>query len=145
MNPHRAKILIVEDNQPTRLLLRNLMHNLGVVTLDVAPDGKAALELIERNHYDLVLADWNMPCLSGIQLVRIIRQMPVAKVPVILISCDVSPRRAREALEAGVSGLVAKPFVNVDLCNKVLRILSALAPVSDSIYAPPVDLIDLTA
>ena len=71
--------------------------------------------------------------------------MPAGKVvPVILISCDVSPKRAREAMEAGVSGLVAKPFVNVNLCNKVLRILSSLAPVSDSIYyAPPVDLYDL--
>jgi two-component system, chemotaxis family, chemotaxis protein CheY len=138
MNPHRARILVVDDNQPLRLLVRTLMEKIGVQSIDEAVDGAAAVELLLLNHYDLVLADWNMPNISGLQLVQIIQEMPAKeRPPVVLISCDVSRQRSVEALGAGVSGLVSKPFVNATLCTKVVRMLSTLAPVYDITYSPP--------
>ncbi|MDP1823040.1 MAG: response regulator [Archangium sp.] len=132
MNPTQAKLLIAEDDPQERLLLRTLMQGLGVARIDEAPDGRSALELLANHPYDLVLADWNMPFLTGIQLANILRENAVGKqVPVLLISGEISARRTVEALKAGVIGLVAKPFLNAALCQKVLRILASVSPVSE--------------
>jgi two-component system chemotaxis response regulator CheY len=132
MSPNRARLLVVDDSKMLRKIIRELMVELGFVTIDEAPDGGAALKLFHEKPYDLVLSDWNMPFVTGIELLRAIRSGSVRnETPVVLFTADVSARRMVEALESGANGFVAKPFVVPALCEKILRIISTLPPRSD--------------
>jgi two-component system, chemotaxis family, chemotaxis protein CheY len=83
--------------------------------------------------YDLVLSDWNMPHVSGVELLRTIRHGKVrSHTPVLLISGDVSSRRRIEAVDAGANCFLPKPFVATELCDEVLKIISALPQAAES-------------
>ena len=127
MSPERARLLVVDDNPTMRKILRRLMRTLGVDQIDEAPDGAAAFELFEKTPYDLVLTDWNMPLLDGLDLVRRIRGSAVrGDTPVMLFTGEGSARNLIDALEAGATDFVSKPFVTGIVCQKVLRILQLL-------------------
>ena len=131
MTPDRAKLLIVDDSTMIRRLLRALMEGVGFRNIDEAPDGAAALEAFHSATYDVVLSDWNMPFVNGIQLLRTIRHGGVrSDTPLVLFTGDVSAKRMVEALEEGANGFVAKPFVAGLVCEKILRIVAALPPAS---------------
>ncbi len=121
------KLLVVDDSAMMRRLLRRLMHGLGIRFIDEAPDGAAALELFLKTPYDVVLTDWNMPVLTGLELVQKIRHGGLrSDTAVILFTGDVSARNMLDALEAGATDFVNKPFVAGIVCEKVLRILALL-------------------
>lgn len=129
MTPNRARLLVADDSRMIRKLIRELLQDLGFVSIDEAADGAAALSLFREKPYDLVLTDWNMPSLSGIDLLRAIRTGEVRhETPVVLFTADVSARRMVEALESGANGFVAKPFAVPALCEKILRLIAAVAP-----------------
>ncbi len=90
MRPDEVKLLVVDDNPMMRNVLRRLMTDLGVHFIDEAPDGGAALELFLRTAYDLVLTDWNMPVLNGLEFIRKVRHGGVrSETPVVLFTGDV--------------------------------------------------------
>jgi CheY-like chemotaxis protein len=131
MNACKARLLIVDDNACMREILRELLYDLSIEEIDEASDGRAALAMFERKEYDLVLSDWNMPFLSGLELLRAIRRSPVrADTAVLLLSSEMTSKRSVEALESGVNGVMEKPFRVAKLCDKVQRIIAALAPVT---------------
>ena len=126
MSPNRATLLVVDDSRMLRNVVHEVMQGLGIVNVDEAPDGGAALRLFHEKPYDLVLTDWNMPFVTGIELLRTIRHGSVrSETPVVLFTADVSARRLVEALESGANGFVAKPFVMPTLCEKILRIIAS--------------------
>lgn len=132
MKPNRAKLLVVDDSVSMRNIICELIQSLGFTTLDEAPNGAVALEMFLRTPYDVVITDWNMPYVSGIDLLRAIRRAPVRQqTPVLVLTGEVSAKRVVEAIEAGANGFVAKPFITPALPQKLLRIVSALSPVSD--------------
>lgn len=132
MTPNHARLLVADDSRMLRKLVHGLLQELGFVNIDEAADGAAALSLFREKPYDLVLTDWNMPSLSGIELLRAIRGGPVRnETPVVLFTGDVSARRMVEALESGANGFVAKPFVVPSLCEKILRIIASVPPTSE--------------
>jgi two-component system, chemotaxis family, chemotaxis protein CheY len=132
MTPDRAKLLIVDDSRMIRKVLRNLMQGVGFTTIDEAPDGAAALDLFRMAAYDLVLSDCNMPHVSGLELLRTIRHGTLRRdTAFVLLSGDLTAGRMVEALKAGASAIVAKPFSAPVLCEQVLRIVAALPPVSE--------------
>ena len=127
MRPDEVKLLVVDDNAMMRRVLRRLMYELGVRFIDEAPDGAVAFELFLETPYDLVLTDWNMPVLSGLELVRKIRGGGLrSDTAVILFTGDVSPRNLVDALEAGATDFIGKPFLGGIVCERVLRILALL-------------------
>ena len=133
MNPSKARLLIVDDNVCMREILREMMHDLGIVQVDEASDGRAALMMFQTNAYDIVLSDWNMPFLSGLELLRAIRGSSVrGDTAVLLLSSEMTAKRSVEALESGVNGVLEKPFKMAKLCEKVSRIVAALAPVTQT-------------
>lgn len=133
MNPSKARLLIVDDNVCMREILREMMHDLGIVQIDEASDGRAALMMFQTNAYDIVLSDWNMPFLSGLELLRAIRSSSVrGDTAVLLLSSEMTAKRSVEALESGVNGVLEKPFKMAKLCEKVSRIVAALAPVTQT-------------
>ena len=137
MDLANAKILIVDDNDAMRGNVRELMKDLGLVSIDEASNGRVGLALFESNHYDLVLTDWNMPFVNGLELLRRIRRACVgSKTPVVLLSSDVSEARALEALSAGASEFLGKASAPTKLREQVLRLVSSLAPKPDFGAAP---------
>ncbi|MDP1830403.1 MAG: response regulator [Archangium sp.] len=132
MTPNHARLLVADDSRMLRQVIRELLQDLGFVTIDEAPDGAAALSLFLEKPYDLVLTDWNMPSLSGIELLRAIRSGDVRnQTAVVLFTGDMSARRMVEALESGANGFVAKPFAVPALCDKILRIIASVPPKSE--------------
>src|SRR5271154_7373695 len=105
-------VLIVDDNQYMRKMIRNLLINCGVKDIYEAADGIAALDAIRTVAPDVVILDWEMPLLSGAELVRIVRSpgvFPMSDVPIIMLSSHGERWRIVEAVRLGVNEFLIKP------------------------------------
>lgn len=104
-------VLVVDDSAVMRRIICNMLANLGIRNVGHAPNGKVALELIDEHEYGMVLTDWNMPCMNGLELTRAIRsRADTRKMPVIMITTEGAAAERQEALEVGVNELISKPF-----------------------------------
>jgi two-component system chemotaxis response regulator CheY len=137
MNRTNTHLLVVDDSASMRQIICDLLHELGFPAVDEAVDGGTAFELFKRTPYDVVITDWYMPHTSGIELLKAIRHYEErAETPVLVLTGHVTTARVVEAIEAGANGFVAKPFVAPSLCEKVLRLVASLPPVTD--FVPPI-------
>ena len=144
MKPANARLLVVDDTESIRELMCEVLREAGVRSIDTAEGGAAALELFRVNQYDAVVTDWNMPQVTGIDLLMAIRRAGVKRdTPVLVVTADVTARRVVEAIEAGANAFIAKPFVTPALEEKLLRILAALPPITEAprVSAPPARLV----
>lgn len=104
-------ILIVDDYTTMLRIIRNLLRQLGHEEVDEAADGTAALEMMETKTYALVVADWSMQPVSGLDLLREVRSRPaLADVPFIMITARERTDDVTTARAAGVSSCIVKPF-----------------------------------
>src|SRR3954465_8628251 len=120
-------ILIVEDNQYMRKVIRNILVNIGVKNIHEAGDGIAGLEAIRMFAPDLVILDWEMPLLNGAELVRIVRSpgvFPVPDVPIIMLHGHVERWRVIEASRLGGNGCLKKPVSGKALLDRIVAILT---------------------
>jgi two-component system chemotaxis response regulator CheY len=110
----QMKILIVDDSRVMRQIVKRTLRQAGFTGHDLveAGDGSAALALILEEQPDLVLADWNMPGLTGLELLQQVRANGVT-VPFGFVTSEVSERMRERALEAGAAFVIAKPFTDV--------------------------------
>jgi DNA-binding response OmpR family regulator len=117
-------ILVVEDDDDIRDYLVLRLQRLGHDVV-AAADGQAGLELAERRRPDLVVTDWSMPRLTGIELCSALRRQPDAgDVPILMITAHGSETAKIEALAAGADDLMLKPFIPVELVRRVAALLS---------------------
>lgn len=113
------KILIVDDFSTMRRIIKNLLRDLGFTNTEEADDGTTALPMLENGHYDFLVTDWNMPGMSGIDLLRKVRAHDRLKtMPVLMVTRD----QIIEAAQAGVNGYVVKPFTAQVLKEKIEKI-----------------------
>src|SRR3954471_18185783 len=120
-------ILIVEDNQYMRKVIRNILVNIGVKNIHEAGDGIAGLEAIRMFAPDLVIVDWEMPLLNGAELVRIVRSpgvFPVPDVPIIMLTGHVERWRVIEASRLGINEFLKKPVSGKALLDRIVAILT---------------------
>lgn len=125
------QVLIVDDNQYMRKVLRNLLANLGVKDIHEAADGIAGLEAIRMYQPDIVLLDWEMPQLNGLELVRVVRSpdnFPLPDVPIIMITAHGQRWRIIEAARLGVNEFLKKPVSARSLLDRIVAILSKPRP-----------------
>jgi len=125
------EILIVDDNQYMRKVVRNLLVNLGVKNIHEAADGIAGLEAIRTYVPDVVLLDWEMPLLNGAELVRIVRSpgvFAVPDVPIIMLTAYVERWRVLDATRLGVNEFLKKPVSGKALLDRIVSILSHPRP-----------------
>jgi two-component system chemotaxis response regulator CheY len=105
-------------------VIRSVLSRLGLDNVDEAQDGVQGLRLFKLVHYHLVVTDLYMPNLDGMELLEAIRALPGREMtPVLMVSGQLTERNLREALDLGVDGFVAKPFVEAPLVEKVTRLL----------------------
>jgi two-component system, chemotaxis family, chemotaxis protein CheY len=120
-------VLIVDDNQYMRKVIRNILVNIGVKNIHEAADGIAGLEAIRMFAPDLVILDWEMPLLNGAELVRIVRSpgvFPVPDVPIIMLTGHVERWRVIEASRLGVNEFLKKPVSGKSLLDRIVAILT---------------------
>jgi CheY-like chemotaxis protein len=118
-------ILVVDDNQYMRKLVRTLLVNCGVKDIFEASDGIAALDAIRTAAPDVVILDWEMPLLSGPELVRIVRSpgvFPMPDVPIIMLTAHGERWRVVEAVKLGVNEYLTKPVSAKSLYDRLVAI-----------------------
>ena len=124
-------VLVVDDNQYMRRIIRNLLVNCGVKDIYEAADGIAALDAIRTLSPDIVILDWEMPLLSGAELVRIVRSpgvFPMPDVPIIMLSGHGERWRVVEAVRLGVNEYLIKPVCAKALYTRLVSIVTQPRP-----------------
>ncbi|UPG88998.1 chemotaxis response regulator CheY [Luteibacter aegosomaticola] len=124
------KILVVDDFSTMRRIVRNLLVELGFTNtlIQEAEDGNAALALLRSQPIDLVVTDWNMPNMTGIDLLRAIRaDASLKSLPVLMVTAENNRDQIIAAAQSGVNGYVVKPFTAVTLKEKLDKIFERLA------------------
>jgi two-component system, chemotaxis family, chemotaxis protein CheY len=120
MTDHNMKILIVDDFSTMRRIIRNMLRQLGYINMVEAVDGAEALSLLQREKVDFVISDWNMPNMSGLDLLKAIRADENLKpIPVLLVTAEALKENVVEAVKAGVNNYVVKPFTAETLKEKI--------------------------
>jgi two-component system, chemotaxis family, chemotaxis protein CheY len=124
------KILVVDDFSTMRRIVRNLLVELGFSNplIQEADDGENALVLLRSQPFDLVVTDWNMPNMTGIDLLRAIRAEDSLKgLPVLMVTAENNRDQIIAAAQAGVNGYIVKPFTAVTLKEKLTKIFERIA------------------
>jgi len=117
------KILVVDDFSTMRRIVRNLLKELGFSNVYEAEDGVDALRKLRAESFDFVVSDWNMPNMTGIELLREIRKDGALKhLPVLMVTAEAKKENIIEAAQAGASGYVVKPFTAITLDEKLKKI-----------------------
>jgi len=121
------KFLVVDDFSTMRRIVRNLLKELGFVNVQEAEDGVDALNKLRGGDFDFVVSDWNMPNMTGIDLLRAIRADATLKhLPVLMVTAEAKRENIIEAAQAGASGYVVKPFTAGTLDEKLKKIFSTM-------------------
>ena len=123
MADKNLKFLVVDDFSTMRRIVRNLLKELGYANVDEAEDGVAALQKLKSGGFQFVVTDWNMPNMSGIELLKVIRADAVLKsLPVLMITAEAKKENIIEAAQSGASGYIVKPFTAGTLDEKLVKI-----------------------
>ena len=120
------KFLVVDDFSTMRRIIKNLLHDLGYPNVTEADDGKTALPMLQAGSFDFLISDWNMPGMSGLDLIKAVRSdEKLKKMPVLMLTAEAKREQIIEAAQAGVNGYVIKPFTAETLKEKLDKILGA--------------------
>ncbi|MGA8148385.1 MAG: chemotaxis response regulator CheY [Gallionellaceae bacterium] len=126
-NRLNTKFLVVDDFPTMRRIMRNLLKALGYTNVHEAEDGVDALNKLHNGDFDFVMSDWNMPNMTGIELLRSIRADPkLNHLPVLMVTTETGREKIIEAAQAGASGYIVKPFTSAALDAKLNKIFQDL-------------------
>ena len=114
------RVLVADDSSTMRKIILRSLLAVGVPGATEAADGNEAVAMFKPGEFDLVLTDWNMPGKSGLEVVQAIRAMD-AKVPIIMVTTEAEKARVMQAIEAGVSDYLVKPFTADTLREKLAK------------------------
>jgi two-component system chemotaxis response regulator CheY len=127
MAQSNLRFLVVDDFATMRRIIRNLLKELGFTNVDEAEDGVNALAKLRENRFDFVVSDWNMPNMTGIDLLRNIRgDASLKHLPVLMVTAEAKKENIIEAAQAGASGYVVKPFTAATLDEKLKKIFQTM-------------------
>ncbi len=117
-------VLVVDDYKTMLRILRNLLNQLSFTNIDEATDGAMALGKLRQSDFGLIISDWNMEPMTGIQLLREVRADDKLKhIPFIMITAESKSENVISAKEAGVSNYIVKPFNAETLKAKLVSVL----------------------
>ncbi|MFY0675796.1 MAG: chemotaxis response regulator CheY [Neptuniibacter sp.] len=121
------KILVVDDFSTMRRIIKNLLKDLGMTNVTEADDGQTALPILKQGGIDFLVTDWNMPGMTGIDLLKEVRSDPnLASMPVLMVTAEAKKEQIIAAAQAGVNGYVVKPFTAAVLKEKIDKIFERL-------------------
>jgi two-component system chemotaxis response regulator CheY len=119
-------ILVVDDYNTMRRIIRNLLKQLGFDNVEEAADGTEALAKLKEKNFGLVVSDWNMEPMSGLDLLKQVRATEAIKnIPFIMVTAESKPENVIIAKQAGVSNYIVKPFNAETLKTKLTNVIGA--------------------
>jgi two-component system chemotaxis response regulator CheY len=117
------KILIVDDFATMRRIMKNILKQIGFSNIIEADDGTTALEELKKTSVDLIISDWNMPKMTGLDLLKQVRGMDEFKdVPFLMVTAEAQKQNVIDAVQAGVTNYVVKPFTAEAISEKLEKI-----------------------
>ncbi|MCF6253248.1 MAG: chemotaxis response regulator CheY [Thiomicrorhabdus sp.] len=121
-------ILVVDDFSTMRRIVKNLLKELGFHKFDEADDGDTAWPMVQTGKYDFIVSDWNMPDMTGLDLLKHVRaDANLQNTPFLLITAEAKRSQILEAAQAGVDGYIVKPFTAATLNAKIHKIFERVA------------------
>jgi two-component system, chemotaxis family, chemotaxis protein CheY len=115
-----TRVLVADDSSTMRKIILRSLQAVGVPEAVEAADGNQAVSLFQPGQFDMVLTDWNMPGKTGLEVVREIRSRD-PNVPIIMVTTEAEKGRVMEAIQAGVSDYLVKPFTADTLREKLVK------------------------
>lgn len=120
------RFLVVDDSSTMRRIIINTLNKLGYTECREAGNGKEGLDALSASPVDIVITDWNMPEMSGVEFVRAVRSNDATKaMPVLMVTTNAAEGDIVEALKAGVNNYVVKPFTPATIKEKIEAVLKA--------------------
>lgn len=118
------KILVVDDSSTMRRIIKNTLNRLGYTELFEAEHGAEAWEILQQNDLDVLITDWNMPEMNGLELVKKVRgEERYLDMPIIMVTTEGGKAEVITALKAGVNNYIVKPFTPQVLKEKLEAVL----------------------
>ncbi len=122
------KVLVVDDFATMRKIVRNILKQIGFTNIVEADDGAHAMEVIKEDKIDFVVTDWNMPNMTGLELLKNIRATEKAKdTPVLMVTAEGLADNVVDAVKAGVDNYIVKPFTAETVQAKIEQIFAKRA------------------
>jgi len=119
----KMKVLVVDDFSTMRRIVKNILRQLGFENILEADDGMSALDVLRSQSIDFIISDWNMPRLSGIELLKAVRTSEEWKdLPFLMVTAEGQKENVLEAVKAKVSNYIVKPFTPETLAEKIKKI-----------------------
>ena len=117
-------VLVVDDYKSMVRIVRGMLNQLGFVNVDDVPDGAAAMALLKEKDYGLVLSDWNMQPVTGLELLKQVRaEERTKKTPFVMVTAEAKVENVIAARQAGVNSYIIKPFNHAVLKQKLTAVL----------------------
>lgn len=117
-------VLVVDDMDSIRSLVNSTLNELGVRKIYLVPNGSVAWKQLKDTRIDLIICDWDMPQMSGLELLRLVRaSKPHSQIPFLMLTATTEKEKVMEAIEAGASDYLSKPFSPKDLEYRVIKLL----------------------
>lgn len=127
------KVLVVDDMSTMRRIVKNVLRQIGFSDIMEAENGQDALTKLKAGGFGLVVSDWNMPVMQGIELLRAVRADAELKtLPFLMVTAEAQKENLIEAVQAGVSNYVVKPFTAEVLQGKLEKIFANVHPAKTS-------------
>jgi len=119
------RILVVDDFSTMRRIVKSLLKELGFENTDEAEDGAVAYDKLKGGSFDFVITDWNMPNMTGLELLQAVRgDANLRSLPILMITAEATEECVNDAINAGVNSYIVKPFTASSLNEKISHILS---------------------
>ena len=117
------KILVADDFPEVTRVIRNILKNIGFTNIREADSGKAVLRALKKEKYDLILCDWNMQDMTGVEVLKKIRSDDELKeIPFIMVTAEAEKEKILEAIKAGVSNYIVKPFTAQAISEAIKKV-----------------------
>ncbi len=127
MDNKTIKILVVDDFATMRKVVRNLLKQIGYENIVEAEDGVSALKILKSQKIDFIVSDWNMPNMTGLELLKAVRaDSELNATPFLMITAEALQDNVVAAVRAGVSNYIVKPFTAETLNGKIQKIMEKL-------------------
>ena len=123
--PTNMRILVVDDFSTMRRIIKNILRQLGYNNIVEADDGSTGWDILNKDKIDFIISDWNMPIMSGIELLRKVRASEeFADIPFLMVTAEAQQENIIEAVQAKVSNYIVKPFTAETLGQKIDKIFA---------------------
>ncbi|MBW1705621.1 MAG: chemotaxis response regulator CheY [Deltaproteobacteria bacterium] len=119
------EVLVVDDFATMRRILKNILRQIGFTNISEADDGKTALNMLKKQKFDLILCDWNMPEMPGIELLKQVKADGGLKdIPFVMVTAEAQKDNIIQAVQSGVSNYVVKPFTADTISEKLEKVFA---------------------